>query len=221
VPPVDYIMRLIEQFFLVLSRILFKKNTQKYAEALSETETAYKNLLGLDARQVHSLSFDELIGWLKMGGRFDAEKCLILAALLKEDAEIHELAGRPMDDGLHAEYAKAFFLYREAVREDESPESGRARSEMKWLVKKLDSSRLAPPRKLDLFRYHESAGEFGLAEDLLYELAKVRYPGIRKEGREFYRRLIAKSDGDLLEGNLPRKEVEEGMASFQEEGAEK
>ena len=59
--PADYIMRLIEQFSLVLARILFKKNTQKYIEALSEIETAYQHLLGLDARQVHSLSFEELI----------------------------------------------------------------------------------------------------------------------------------------------------------------
>ncbi len=211
-------MRLIEQFSLVLARILFKKNTQKYIEALSEIETAYNHLLGLDARQVHSLSFEELIEWLKMGGRFDAEKCLILAALQKEEAEIHELAGRPMDDGLHAEYAKAFFLYWEALQHDASPESKTALDEMKTLVKKLDPARLTPARKFALFRYHESSEEFGLAEDRLYELVKAGYPDIQNEGRAFYGRLLHMSDEKLKAGNLPRVEVEEGLSSIQKKG---
>jgi hypothetical protein len=217
--PTDYIMRLIEQFFLVLARILFKKNAQKYTEALSEIETSYKHLLGLDARQVHSLSYEELIEWLKMGGRFDAEKCLVLAALQKEEAEIHELAGRTLDDGLHTEYAKAFLLYREALQHDAGPESKWAQDEMKTLVKKLDPARLTPPRKFVLFRYHESAGEFGLAEDRLYELVKAGYPEIHNEGLAFYGRLLNKSDEELKAGNLPRGEVEEGLSFIQREGA--
>jgi hypothetical protein len=214
-PPADYIMRLIEQFFLVLSRILFKKNAQRYSEALSEIETAYKNLLGLDARQVHSMPFDELIEWLKMGGRFDAEKCLILAALLKEEAEIRELAGRPMDDGLHDDYVNAFFLFREALQRDPGLGSKTARDDMRRLALRLDPARLTPPRLFALFRHHESAGEFGPAEDRLYDLVEAGTPGIHGEGRAFYERLLEKSDEELTAGNLPRKEVEEGLRIIQ------
>jgi hypothetical protein len=216
--PTDYIMRLIEQFFLALAGILFKKNRQQYTEALSEIVTVYQNLLGLDARQVHSFSFEELIEWLKIGGRFDAEKCLILAMLLKEEAEIHELTGRPMDEGLHAEYAKAFFLYREALLNDASLGSKTTTDDMRMLAKKLDTARLTTPQRFTLFRYHEGAGEFGLAEDRLFELVKSGYPDIHDQGRAFYQRLLNKSDEELEAGNLPRKEVEEGLSLIRQQG---
>ncbi len=217
-PPTDYIMRLIEQFFLALAGILRKKNKQQYSEALLDIASVYQNLIGLDDRQVHSFSFAELIEWLKIGGRFDSEKCLVLAALLKEEAEIHELAGRAMDDGLHAEYAKAFFLYREALLNDANLESKTTTDDMGMLAKKLDPAKLTPPQKLAFFRHHESAGEFGLAEDLLYELEKAGYPEIRFEARAFYERLLNKSDEELEAGNLPRKEVEEGLSSIRRQG---
>jgi len=217
-PPTDYIMRLIEQFFRALAGILLKKNKQQYTGALSEIASVYQNLLGLDSRQVRSLSYEELIEWLKIGGRFDAEKCLILATLLKEEAEIQELAGRPMDDGLHAETVKAFLLLREALLSDASLGSKTTTDGMRMLARKLDPARLTPPQRFALFRYHESAGDFGLAEDRLYELIEAGYPDIRIEALAFYGRLLARSDVELKAGNLPREEAEEGLSKIREAG---
>ncbi len=56
VSPIDYTMRLIEQFSAVLSKILFKKQANEYPEALREIENAYTQLLALDPKFVDSMT---------------------------------------------------------------------------------------------------------------------------------------------------------------------
>jgi hypothetical protein len=216
--PTDYIMRLIEQFALVLARILFKKNAHEYNEALFEIGNAYGQLLGLDIGQVHLLSDDELIEWLKIGGGFDAEKCMILAALQKEEAEIIELAGPYNGTESSLKFYKAFSLYMEALLHDGSLGTVQVMKDIRAAAEKTDFSGAPPRLRYKLFRYLELAGDFGRAEDVLYELIRETYPDILNEGRAFYRRLLEKSDDELKTGRLPRKEAEEGLSAMSKKG---
>jgi hypothetical protein len=213
-------MRLIEQFSLVMARILFRKKSHQYDEALFEIGNCCGQLLGLDVRQVHSLSDGELIEWLKIGGNFDAEKCLILAELLKEEAEIQDLVGRIDKQQLHMKYSKSFSLYLEALNHDKDLGTGQVMRDIRTVAEKLDVSNLSLHLKFKMFRFFEVTGDFGRAEDLLYELLEANYPDGPKEGLAFYKRILKKSDDELNAGNLPRSEVEEGLLSLKRKGTE-
>ena len=53
-------------------------------------------------------------------------------------------------------------------------------------------------------------GEFGRAEDALYE-TQDEYPDWPAEAEGFYRRLLKLPDDALIRGGLPREEVVQGL----------
>jgi hypothetical protein len=65
-----------------------------------------------------------------------------------------------------------------------------------------------------LFRYLEDRALYATAEDALYEWVDREDPAAISEGIAFYERLLAKSDAELAQGNLPRAEVEEGRGEL-------
>jgi hypothetical protein len=211
VTPIDYIVRLIEQFSRILARIISKKQAKAYTEALFEAENTYKRLIGLEAQLIHSLSDADLIEWLNTGDTLDIEKCVITAELLREEAEIKELSGCMREDFTPL-YIKSFSLYHEVLNHREIPGPTIHIERVQFVVNKLESMDLPLKTRYKLFRTNEMLGNLGKAEDLLYDLIQADYPGIRIEGKDFYERLLRKSDQELETGNLPRKEVEEGLA---------
>jgi hypothetical protein len=67
-----------------------------------------------------------------------------------------------------------------------------------------------------LMIYHEQEGHFAKAEDGLFAMLEAA-PDNREAlaiGLAFYHRLQALSDETLLMGNLPRDEVEAGLAEL-------
>ena len=64
-----------------------------------------------------------------------------------------------------------------------------------------------------LMQHHERTGEFAKAENALFAMLDAE-PGneaIVEFGVAFYKRMLAQSDAALMEGKLPRAEVEEGL----------
>jgi hypothetical protein len=57
----DYVLRLIEQFFQVVRRMVNYRTEKRYAEALNEARKAYKGCLGVDAAFIDSQSAEGLI----------------------------------------------------------------------------------------------------------------------------------------------------------------
>ena len=90
------------------------------------------------------------------------------------------------------------------------------------LLKSLKDQFMSIKLQLNLLTFYEICGEYGKTEDILYELIDNKYldleqfTSIVKLGIKFYERLLTKEDDDLLEGNLPRDEVIEGMALLKE-----
>src|SRR5512136_2370405 len=106
----DYLMRLIEQFTRAMAQISGFRKAEQYPQAWEAIERAYGQLLGVDARLVHLLSEPDLIGFLKTGGEPDPSKCVIAAELLCEEAEIHELQGKPEESRLRRRKALHLLL---------------------------------------------------------------------------------------------------------------
>ncbi len=57
--------------------------------------------------------------------------------------------------------------------------------------------------------YCEQLGRFATAEDVLFEMLD-RGDDVAETGPAFYDRLLAKTETELQDGDLPRNEVEDG-----------
>ena len=66
--------------------------------------------------------------------------------------------------------------------------------------------------------HYERTGQFGKAEDALFAILDSDVTGdlALNFGISFYERLLGQSDARLIEGNLPRVEVEAGLAELRD-----
>jgi hypothetical protein len=73
-----------------------------------------------------------------------------------------------------------------------------------------------------LMQHYERSGEFAKAEDALFAMleAEPGNAGLVNFGASFYKRLQGQSDAALAAGNLPRSELEAGLAELRKRGAE-
>jgi hypothetical protein len=69
-----------------------------------------------------------------------------------------------------------------------------------------------------LMEHYERTGQFGKAEDVLFAIleADPKNPAVFEFGISFYHRLQLQSDIRLMEGNLPRAEVDSGLRELNE-----
>ncbi|MDI6803241.1 MAG: DUF6483 family protein [Bacteroidota bacterium] len=109
----DYIMRMIEQLNKVLSKILFNKEVKQFENALGEIQTSGENFLGFKWKMIEQLSDQDIIALLKIGGELNVGKTIVIASLLKEEADILELLGK--EDKSWRTYLKAFSLFVEIL----------------------------------------------------------------------------------------------------------
>ncbi|MGH2576103.1 MAG: hypothetical protein ACRDFC_10435 [Ignavibacteria bacterium] len=135
----DYIMRTIAQAFAkVMAKILFNKEIKNYEQVKFEINNAYKTLLGLDEKLINSLTASELIGLLTLGGKLDYEKSLVLADLLKEDAENEELKNRNLTENTADKYKKSLSLYKEVINNNKSFKTEDILKTIDFIEKKLE-----------------------------------------------------------------------------------
>lgn len=222
----DYILRMIEQLGAFVAGIVELSRRGKYQEALALVDQGLLRYVGLSAGMVDSLSDEELVALLRLqgggaSGAPDAEKLAILATLLREEAAIRDArgAGEDEDDNIDR-HLKALNLALEAGAAAEA--TGRDDLRLAAAITETVEAGVArlaayelPERTRDrLFAHYERVGNYAGAEDLLFELIEGGYDedGLIRRGLAFYRRLAAKGDAELAAGNLPRAEVEEGLA---------
>lgn len=217
----DYIMRMFEQVTAVILqqvaaimvRTEVHREAENYDQALIEIDLAYQTLLQLDPNQIKLMTEDEIVDLLSPDGNFDAEKSLVIAELLREEAEIQELTSGLNDTTFNLSI-RSVYLYVEATMNDKRFHPQQYSKKIDPLIQKISQYELAPHIRFKLFQYYEQIGSFGQAEDILYELMDLQYANILADGQAFYTRLLEKSDHDLATGNLPRDEVQEGLAQL-------
>lgn len=88
----------------------------------------------------------------------------------------------------------------------------------KLLEKIVIEEDLSDVQRYRLFKYYWVIGQYASAEDLIYFMVKNSNSAAKetyiKEGINFYKDLLLKSDNELTIGNLPRDEVNEGLAEL-------
>jgi tetratricopeptide (TPR) repeat protein len=210
----DYIMRMIEMLVQGIAKIMRLKQEKKYEECGAVLTDTLRQFYGLNDRSVENLPWTDLMAVANLGGLPDAEKCALLAQLIREKAELEELNGRK--DVSVSLYFKALCIYASAVLADNDFNIPVHRENIDGIAAIAGKYALPADALRLLVQYYELTGRYAKAEDALYRLLERREGrGETTElGRAFYRRLLEKSDTELAGGNLPRDEVLEGLAKL-------
>ena len=212
----DYILRMIEEFIQALSRIRALKKEQLWPEAAAILDEEFQRLVGDGARAVAGLSQTELIARLIRGEPTQVvhTKTLLLVTLLQEAGDLAALEERSEES--RACYLKGLHLLLDSLAAGEVHEMPEFVPRIEVFVNCLKESPLPLETSALLMQHYERAGEFAKAEDALFAMleAEPKNPRLLEFGIDFYRRLELQSDASLANGNLPRAEVEAGLADL-------
>ncbi len=206
----DYIMRMIEQFSNVLAQIIFNREIKKYELAESEIQKAYKDLLGSDREFILSLSDDTILQLFKSSSDTGYERCVFIAELLNEEAQIVESKGGSARIASDL-YSKTFSVLAQVIIESKYWRQEYYLQKLNDLAEKIHQNDIPAKTQFKLFRFYEISGSFAKAENILFALIELQYPVIFIEGEQFYQRLLKRTDEELCAGNLPRDEVNDGL----------
>jgi hypothetical protein len=212
----DYILRMIEEFIQALSRIRALKKEQLWSEAATSLDDEFKRLIGAGAQAVAQLSQTELVARLIRGEPTQVvhTKTLLLVTLLQEAGDLATRQERPEE--ARACYSKGLNLLLYSLAAGEVQEMPEFVPSLEVFVSSLNEASLPVETNAMLMQHYERTGEFAKAEDALFAMleAEPKNPRLIKFGIAFYRRLELQNDASLETGNLPRAEVEAGLADL-------
>lgn len=80
----DYIMRMIEQFTIAITKILFNKNIKNHEKFIIQLDNLSSQFIGLDLKMLHSLSTEEIIPLFTINNNLDSSSCFITAEMKKD-----------------------------------------------------------------------------------------------------------------------------------------
>ena len=212
----DYILRQVEQFAAMIAKIMGLARNEQWQEASVVTAGELQRLAGVDPRALLQLSETALLAHLiESEPALTVEsKIFMVATLLKTEGDT--LAGQGRMEESREFYLKGLHLLLGTFGQTQ----GVARPDFVPTVEvfraALQDSPLPLATNALLMGHYERTGDFAKAEDMLFEIldAEPSNPDVLDFGREFYRRLLGRSDDALALGNLPRAEVLAGLAEL-------
>lgn len=224
----DYVMRLIEQFGSALGVLLGLKKQLRPQEAMELLGETYKRLFGLNPNLIRALSERDMTDLLNRDGEATAEKMLILAGLMKEEADLCAMLER--ENEAYRLNLKALNLTLMAAGEQTAAEWLDIRGQVGELLSRLGGYELSVGTKELLWTYYDAAGRFADAEDVLFELLdhygdeksddSTAYGRLLERAERFYERLLT-LDADTLEaGRLPLEEVRDSLEEVRTRASE-
>lgn len=212
----DYIIKMIEEFAEALARIRALKSDKELAQASALTEEEFQRAAGLDSRALVKLSETELLARLIETKPLQAvrEKMFFLTTLLKEAGDIAAAAGHA--DESRSLYLKGLHLLLDSLARGDASEQPEFVPKVDLFVAALDE--VPTQTSALLMEHYERTGQFGKAEDALFAIldGDVDNDLALNFGISFYERLLAQTDVRLIDGNLPRAEVEAGLQELRD-----
>ena len=192
----DYILRMIEEFMRVLSRINALKKGQQWQEAATTIDQEFQKLIGGGAQSVARLTETELLARLIQGEPTHAvrEKTLILTTLLKEAGDLAATQGQAEES--RSCYLKGLHLLLGALAEREVGECPEFVPKVEMFTAALEPSPLPLETEAMLMQHYERLGDFAKAEDALFAMLELQPQNQRALdfGFAFYERLRGQSD---------------------------
>jgi len=207
----DYLMRQIEQAAQALARILQTAKGGRRDEALGMFEEAYQPLVGVSGRVVAALDEQQLLTLMTSGSAPDPRRIGVAVELLIAEADLQAEDGQQQQAAANYRRALGLAAYL-ASHLGRLPDGNLARK----LADRAGTLALTPGQRLHLARLHEALGQYGDAEDVLFEVLDDDPDSTAAvdHGIAFYQRLLALSDDQLEAGNLPRDEVRAALTEL-------
>lgn len=206
-----YTKKLIEQFKAALIRIEELKLENNPEEALGVIQQAFSSMFRLNSMFFDSVSIDNLLDILRANGVIEKDKAIIISKLLEEEAELLEKMNKP-NDSFYL-YVKSLNLFLEAFLCDREAELISYLEDIDIIFGKVCDYKLPDKVLTALISYYEQKQHYDSGDDMVFELLdnSNNSPEAVDIGINFYKKLLTKSDEELVSGNLPRKEAEEGL----------
>lgn len=215
-PGRDYLLRQIEQLTSVLSTILGLKQEQKPKLAMQTIDEFLKGEFGLSSKLLNSLHVQELVRMCSLDTLAGRDKLYTLATLLKEDGELQRMAGYETAGNERSLKSLHLMLAYAALPDEEHV--SQAVNSIESLLLQLHDYEIPLDTSLGLLGYLERTGQYANAENVLFdalerisELDDNELVHWIAKGNAFYERLLALDDKQLLQGNLPRQEIYDGI----------
>lgn len=212
----DYILRMLQEFLELLSRLRSLKREQRWGEAGDLVEGEVFRLIGSDPRSVLALSETEMLAKLIQGEPLQAvrEKMWLVTTLLKEAGET--AAGKGRSEESRAFFLKGLHLLLETLVENDEADFPDFVPRVEPFLSALQGVPLPLETHARLMQHYERTGQYAKAEDRLFAMleAAPAHPGLKELGIGFYKRIQGKSDRELTDGGLPREEVEAGLGEL-------
>jgi len=213
----DYVLRMIQQMGVFITRVLRLREDGEYDEALVEITHAYGRLAGLPASLVHAISEDDLIAMMSAQGRMATDRCVALAELLREEGLVYDELGQ--DEESLPRFLKSLRLFLEALLDTESlraadiPGLDDVVSRTSWYPVSESTRNLLLP-------YLEETGQFDQLENAVVAwMEHAAGEQARYFASDLYQRLLEKTDSELIVGGLTRGEVVEALAVLHQDPA--
>lgn len=206
--------RLTNQFEESFEEVLNLTNDKDYDAALRLIDETFSNLFRLNSLFFNSMSNDNLIDILKVGGEIEKDKAIIISKLLEQRAHILAIQGK--DNESFYIYIKALNLFIEAFLCDKETDLNRYFKDIPVIIEKTSGYVLSEETLKRIISYYKEVGDFASGEDYLYELfdATGKDEDSITFAKEFYDFLIKLDDAALEKGNLSREEVLEAKSSL-------
>ena len=204
----DYIMRMIRQAVQMIVRIFQEIESEKVDEAHLDMQAACKRFLGLELDFLLNLSNQDLINIFGKDGEIDSEKSYIIGQMLFFEASIRDKKNDISSEEL---YIRSLELFLKSIPGIDEALKSDTLSTIDRILLKIGGLRLSKNIYKLLIPYHVDKGEFGKAEDCIFELAEIGCEDALQIGESFYSSVLDRTDTELEYGNLSRIEAEEGL----------
>ena len=208
-------MRAIQQAIENLMQLAELVRAGREQEALEVCDGARRELLGLGSSATAGMSDAALMALLEeRGGGVELRtRALLLAALLREESELHSRAGR-RSEGLRRLLTSLQIALQ--IPDPQRPWPSWA-PQIQALAGALREAGVVLPARtsLALAMYQARQGDFAAAEDATFRALETpgAEPAHLEQARALYGWMLQQSDDALRTGGLPRDEV---LASLEE-----
>jgi hypothetical protein len=149
----DYILRLINQALAVFMTALGLKKAGQFNHALQTFDQALQSLLGLNAQLASQLDDSSILDMLTFQGKLDVDRLLLLADIYREEAELYNLQGHPVNSQFVAQ--RSLRLYLEAALAGEVNTNPELIRKIEELRLKLTAPALPVETRLALLDYFD------------------------------------------------------------------
>jgi len=212
----DYLLRQIEEFVAVLTKMAGLGKAGQWEEASSAASAQFKALARADVTELLRMSDTELIARLAEGDTVYGiqDRISMAVRLFKENGDILKAQGKI--EKAQACYLKGLHLLLNSVADDPAAPRPDFLPSIETFLIGLHDSGLNLETNAMLMRHYEQLREYAKAEDALFNILDGE-PGngeLLEFGIGFYQRLLRMDDEALELGNLPRAEVKAGLAEL-------